>query len=132
MRRLLSISAMLLALAACTPGGPIYFGPPRIVLEGEIQVFEEQRPIPNAEVCVFGTDTLCVASDQQGIYRAGMSEGMLLEGASLTVRFRAQGLPTALAELEGLVAGDITRVDCAISNRLTLSERPVTCLPVQR
>ena len=123
---------LAIAAAACSPTGPLYIGPPRVVLEGTVEVFEERRAIPNAEVCVFGTDTLCVATDQNGTYQAGMSQGMLLEGASLTVRFRAQGLPTALAELEGVETGEVTQVDCAISNRFTLSNRPVTCLPVQR
>jgi hypothetical protein len=103
-----------------------------VLLNGNVQVFEEQRVLPNAEVCVFGTDTLCVATDQSGDYTAGMTAGMLLEGSALTVRFRAQGLPTAIAALEGVVPGEPLQVDCAISNRFTLSNRPVTCLPVQR
>jgi hypothetical protein len=132
MTRLLGVSAFLVALAACVPGSPVYFGPPLVILEGDVQVFEDRRPIPGAEVCVFGTDTLCVAADQHGAYRAEMREGMLLEGASVSVRFRAPGLPTALTELEGLEPGEVMRVDCAITNRFTLSNRPVSCLPVER
>ena len=74
---------------------------------------------------------MCVSTDQSGAYHAGMASGVLLEGNSLTVRFRAQGLPTALAELEDIVLGEPQTVDCAISNRFTVSTRPVACLPVQ-
>lgn len=132
MRRPAILLTAVAAAAACSPTGPVYLGPPRVVLSGSVQVFEAQQPIPNAEVCVFGTDTLCVATDQHGDYSAGMAQGMLLEGDALTVRFRVRGLPTAVAELEGVVPGEPLQVDCAISNRFALSNRPVTCLPVQR
>ena len=132
MRRSLILLALGTAITACVPGSPVYFGPPIVILVGEVQLFEERQPIPNAEVCVFGTDTLCVASDQNGSYRAEMREAFLLEGKSLTVRFRAPGLPSALAELHDVETGDPTRLDCAISSRFTLSNRPVACLPIQR
>jgi len=132
MRHLVLTLALAATITACVPGSPVYFGPPLVILVGDVQLFEERQPVPMAEVCVFGTDTLCVASDQHGAYRAEMREEMLLEGRSLTVRFRVQGLPSALAELRDLETGDPTRVDCAISTRLTLSDRPVACLPIQR
>jgi hypothetical protein len=92
--------------------------------------FEDRQPIPQAEVCVFGADTLCVATDQKGEYLAQARSSVLLEGGRLTVRFRGQGFPTAVAELVDVAPGG-TRVDCGVSNRVTLSARPVACLPIE-
>lgn len=118
-------------LTACVPGSPIYFGPPLVTLSGTVMVFETRAPAARAEVCVFGTDTLCVASQQDGTYQTEMRSDMLLEGNALTVRFRITGLPTALAELNDVQVGEVTRVDCGISNRMTLSTEPVACLPIE-
>jgi hypothetical protein len=136
MHRVLSLLAIAAAAAAateaCTPSSRVYVGPPRVLLRGIVQVFEQQQALPNAEVCVFGTDTLCVRTDQSGTYQAGMAQEMLLEGNSLVVRFRAQGLPTAVAEIEDIVVGETTELNCGISNRFTASTQPRACLPVQQ
>jgi len=133
MRRpaLIAFAAAAAALA-CVPGGPIYLGPPLVTLQGLVFSFEDKRPLPDAEVCVFGTDTLCLASDQFGEYKAQVRDMMLLEGQALTVRFRPQGYPPAFAELSNLEPGEVTRVDCGISSRLTLSAEPATCFPLER
>jgi hypothetical protein len=117
-----------LVAAACVPGGPIYVGPPAVKLEGQVYVVEEQRPLPNAEVCAFGADTVCVATDTQGHFRVEFRSTILLQGGALTLRFRTSGLPPAVAELHNVTPGEMTRVDCGISNRLTLSTEPATCL----
>ncbi len=114
---------------ACVPGSPIYVGPPLVTLEGHVYVFEWRAPIPYAEVCVFGADTLCVEADRNGQYRAEMRRSMLLEGGAVTVRFRIQRLAPAYTTLHGLEPGEKTTVNCAISNRLTLSNAPMECLP---
>ncbi len=120
------------AAVACVPGGPIYVGPPVVTLQGLVFSFEDQRPLPGAEVCVFGTDTLCVASDENGEFKAQLREIMLLEGQALTLRFRPQGRPPAFAALTDVETGEVTRVDCGVSSRLTLSAEPAACLPLQR
>jgi hypothetical protein len=120
------------AAAACVPGGPIYVGPPPVTLQGLVFSLEDQRPLANAEVCVFGTDTLCLASDLNGEYKAQMRDIMLLEGQALTVRFRPQGYPPAFAKLTDIEPGEVTRVDCGVSSRLTLSAEPATCFPLER
>jgi len=121
-----------LAIAACVPGSPIYFGPPAVSLEGDVVSFEDRQPLPRTEVCVFGTDTLCVAADENGQFKAATKVEMLLEGGVLTVRFRAPGRQVAVARIESVQAGVVTRVDCAVSNRFSVSSGPVACLPVHR
>jgi hypothetical protein len=119
-------------LAACVPGGPIYVGPDVVTLEGQVLAFESRAPLPRTEVCVFGTDTLCVAANKEGVYRAAFFEQMLLEGGSVSVRFRPSGYPTAIVHLDSLAAGkNAVRVDCAISQRVTLSRDETACLPLQ-
>jgi hypothetical protein len=119
-------------LAACVPSGPIYLGPPAVILEGSVVALETRAPLANAEVCVFGADTLCVAADAKGEYRAAFYEEVLLEGGAVTVRFRPAGFPTAIAQLDSLLPGRAAiRVDCAISQRVTVSREPTACLPIQ-
>lgn len=119
-------------LAACVPGGPIYVGPPVVTLEGEVLAFESRTPLPRTEVCVFGADTLCVAADDEGFYRAAFDERMLLDSGSVTVRFRPSGYPVAVVHLDSLAASrTATRVNCAISQQVTLNREPTACLPLQ-
>lgn len=119
-------------LAACVPSSPIYLGPPAVVLEGHVVALETREPLADAEVCVFGADTLCVATDAKGKYRAAFFEEVLLEGGTLTVRFRPAGYPTTVARLDSLLPGrDAVRVDCAISQRMTVGREPATCRPIQ-
>ena len=133
MRTFLTAGAAAVGIfAACVPSGPIYLGPPVVILEGDVLALETRAPLADAEVCVFGADTLCVATDAKGKYRAAFFEEVLLEGGALTVRFRPRGYPTAIAQLDSLLPGrDATRVDCAISQRVTVSREPATCLPIQ-
>ncbi len=121
-----------LAAAACVPGSPIYLGPPAVSLEGDVVSFEDRQPLPRAEVCVFGTDTLCVAADENGHFKAATRVEMLLEGGVLTVRFRAPGRQVAVARIDSVQVGVVTRVDCAVSNRFSVSSGPAACLPVHR
>jgi len=121
-----------LAVAACVPGSPIYLGPPAVSLEGDVVSFEDRQPLPRAEVCVFGTDTLCVAADENGHFKAATKVEMLLEGGVLTVRFRAPGRQVAVARIDSVQVGVVTRVDCAVSNRFSVSSGPAACLPVHR
>jgi hypothetical protein len=100
-----------------------------VTVEGYAYIFEERRPIPYAEVCVFGADTLCVEGDRNGHYKAEMRRAVLLEGGALTVRFRAPGLTPAYVRLEGVEPGETTTVHCSVSNRVTLSTAPRECLP---
>ena len=119
-------------LAACVPGGPIYVGPPVVTLEGEVLAFESRTPLPRTEVCVFGADTLCVAADDEGFYRAAFDERMLLDSGSVTVRFRPSGYPVAVVHLDSLAASrTATKVNCAISQQVTLNREPTACLPLQ-
>jgi hypothetical protein len=120
-----------LITSACVPGGPIYFGPPVVTLSGTVESFEDRTPLAQTEVCVFGTDTLCVATDGSGHYRAAFEPTMLLEGGVLDLRFRKSGYPTAMLHLTDLTTGKWDDTHCAISSRVTLSRQPVECRPLQ-
>ena len=114
-------------VSACVPGGPIYVGPPIVTLSGNVVSFEDGSPLPQTEVCVFGSDTLCVAADDDGHYRAAFEPIMLLDGGVLDVRFRKAGYPTAMLHLTGLTTGKWDGTHCAISSRVTLTRQPVEC-----
>jgi hypothetical protein len=116
-------------LVACVPGGPIYVGPPIVNLQGVVYSIEDRTPLPGAEVCVFGADTVCIAADQRGRYAAYVRDRQLLEGGHVRVRFRLTGLRPAFADLDSLAPGDQITLDCAISTRMTLGTDPVPCLP---
>ncbi|NIM51155.1 MAG: hypothetical protein GTN62_14540 [Gemmatimonadales bacterium] len=124
----LAFAASLLA-SACVPGGPIYLGPPLVTLEGQVYSFEERVPLPGTEVCVFGADTVCVESDREGRFKVQLKESQVGTESSVTVRFRTPGLQPAIAEVKELTPGQATTVNCAISNRFTVSRRPNACLP---
>lgn len=128
MRVIASIFAVAALLAACTPGSPVYFGPPIVTLEGQASGLETGEPLAHAEVCVFTADTLCVAADSQGKYRAAVLISDLLEGGRADVRFRASGYPTAVLALADLTEGKYTEAHCRVSARVTLSRQPVACI----
>ena len=81
--------------------------------------------------CVFGSDTLCIAADDNGHYRAAFEPTMLLEGGVVNVRFRQAGYATAMLHLTGITTGTYADSHCAITSRVTLSRDPVACLPIQ-
>jgi hypothetical protein len=117
-------------VSACVPGGPIYVGPPVVTLSGAVVSFENGSPLPQTEVCVFGSDTLCVAADNGGHFRQAFEPGMLLDGGVLDVRFRKSGYPTAMLHLTELTTGKWDETHCAISSRVTLTRQPVECRPL--
>jgi hypothetical protein len=114
-------------VTACVPGGPIYVGPPVVTLSGNVVSVEDRSPLAQAEVCVFGSDTLCVAADGEGHYRVAFDSVMLRDGGVLDVRFRAAGYPTAMLHLANVTTGKWDETHCAISSRVTLTRQPVEC-----
>ena len=128
MRVIASLFAVAILLAACTPGSPVYFGPPIVTLEGQASGLETGEPLAFAEVCVFTADTLCVAADNHGKYRAAVLISNLLEGGRADVRFRASGYPTAILALADLTEGKYAEAHCRISDRVTLTNQPVACI----
>lgn len=130
MRVIASTFAAATLLAACTPGSPVYFGPPIVTLEGQAVGLESGEPLAYTEVCVFSSDTLCIAADKNGKYRAAVLVSNLLEGGRADVRFRASGYPTAILELADLSEGKYSDAHCRISARVTLTRQPVACVPL--
>jgi hypothetical protein len=128
----LATVASVLAAPACVPGGPVYIGPPVVTIEGYVYQYESQTPAVAAEVCAFGTDTLCIATDGDGHYRTAFRETFLLADSSVSVRYRIEGLRPAIVVLTQLMPGETTVSDCAISNRVALTREPAVCLPVPR
>jgi len=119
-------SRFLLALAA-TAGlsgcAVLGFGPPTAVVEGTVYLAEDGSIVPHAEVCAFGLDTTCVRADDKGHYRLRRSE------QTVVLRFRAGQLQPALSDTLHVVPPEQYTVDCAISNRFVISDRPLTCQP---
>ena len=131
MRLPLATALAALAIAACVPGGPVYIGvSDTVTFEGEIYVFEERTPAPQAEACLFGADTLCVRADSRGHYWMSTYGSMVLEDSTVTLRFRIAGLQPAYSILTSLTGDEKRVVNCAISNRVTLSNEPRACLPI--
>lgn len=95
---------------------------PVTVLTGSVVSFETGAPIPQAEVCVFGSDTTCVRADTQGRYRAQVRPG------TVTVRFRLTGMPPAFVRAAVITAGN-AQISCAMSGRLSLADE-APCLSV--
>ncbi len=118
--------AALAAVAGCVPGSPIYFGPPLSTLEGRIYDAERATPLARAEVCIFGADTLCLRSTEDGGYKFQVFEQIV------SMRFRGSGFSTAMIERVQLVTDSIVVVDCALTSRLVVSDRPIACLPIPR
>lgn len=122
------IFSLTVCVAACTPGSPVYFGPPILTLQGTVSALETGAPLAHAEVCVFASDTLCVGADNNGHYSAALLVSELLEGGRADVRFRASGYPTAILQLSDLAEGKREDTNCIISTRVTLSRQPVACI----
>ena len=121
----------VLASAACVPGSPVYIGrADTVTFEGEVYVFEERVPIPQAEVCLFGTDTLCVRADSKGHYWMSTYGSMVMDDSTVVLRFRIDGVQPAYSTQVGMADDEKRMVNCAISNRVTLSNQPRTCLPI--
>jgi hypothetical protein len=118
--RSLIVLAATLTLTGCALLG---FGPETAVVEGTVYLADDGSGIPHAEVCAFGLDTTCVRADAKGHYR--------LRRAAQTValRFRAGQLHPAISDSLQLVPPGRYRVDCAISGRLVISDRPQLCQP---
>jgi hypothetical protein len=117
-------SRVLLALAASatvTGCALLGFGPKTAVVEGTVYFADDGRPIPHAEVCAFGLDTTCVRADGKGRYRMRRTE------QTVSLRFRAGQLPPAASDSVRMVPPGHYRVDCAISGRLVISDRPQPC-----
>ncbi len=131
MRLPLASAMAALAFAACVPGSPVYIGrADTVTFEGKIYVFEERIPAPQAEACLFGTDTLCVRADDDGHYWMSTYGSMVMDDSTVVLRFRIGGVPPAYTTLVGLTDDEKRVVNCAISNRVTLSNQPRACLPI--
>ena len=118
--------ATLAAAAACVPGSPIYFGPPLSTLEGRVFDAETATPIARAEICIFGADTSCLRATEDGAYQFKVFEQIV------SVRFRSSGFSTAMVDTVRLVTDSLVVVDCALTSRVVVSNRPVRCLPIPR
>jgi hypothetical protein len=118
--RRLVLAGLAAALTGCALLG---FGPPTGVVEGTVFSAEAGAPIPHAEVCAFGTDTVCVRADARGVYR------VRLRPQTVLLRFRSGELPPAAADSVTITESSRFRVDCSIAGRLVISDRPVPCLP---
>jgi len=109
-----------MALSGCALLG---FGPPTGTIEGNVYLAESAEPIPHAEVCVFGMDTTCVRANAQGYYRIRLSE------QTIVLRFRSGQLTPAASDTLRVTPPGRYRVDCGISGRLVISDRPLRCQP---
>jgi hypothetical protein len=120
-----------LAFAACVPGSPVYIGrADTVTFEGKVHVFEQRVPVPQAEVCLFGTDTLCVRADNNGHYWMSTYGSMVMDDSTVVLRFRMDGMQPAYSTQIGMRGDEKRVVNCAISNRVTLSNQPRACLTI--
>ncbi|MDH3497283.1 MAG: hypothetical protein OER21_10990 [Gemmatimonadota bacterium] len=118
---LLGLAALTLGLTGCAILG---FGPPTAIVDGWVYAAEDQVPLPNAEVCAFGSDTTCVRADAAGYYR------IRLVAQTIVLRFRFGQLPPAVSDTVRVEPPLGQSVSCAISNRLVLADDPLPCLRV--
>jgi len=119
-------SRFVLAVAASatlTGCALLGFGPPTSVIEGHVYLADDGSTVPHAEVCAFGLDTSCVRADARGHYRLRRTQ------QTLVLRFRAGQLPPAISDTLRLTPPEQYTVDCAISGRLVISDRPLPCQP---
>jgi hypothetical protein len=94
------------------------------LIEGWAVTADGQDPLPQAEVCSFGKDTVCVRADRNGRYT------LRLTAQTVWLRFRWGRLPMAMTDTLQLVPPQKYTVSCALSNLLVLSDRPQPCQPV--
>lgn len=118
--RFLVVWTAALALSGCALLG---FGPETAVVEGTVYLADDGSTIPHAEVCAFGLDTTCVRADARGSYR------MHRVAQTVSLRFRAGQLHPAISDSLQLVPPGRYRIDCAISGRMIISDRPQPCQP---
>lgn len=118
--RYLALAGAAMAFTGCALLG---FGPPTGLVEGNVFLAETGRPLPRAEVCAFGMDTTCIRADDEGHYRIRISE------QTLVLRFRSAQLPPAASDSIRVTPPGRYQVDCGISNRLVISDRPLPCRP---
>ena len=131
MRIPLKTALALLAFAACVPGGPLYIGrADTVTFEGDVYVFEEKVLVPHAEACLFGTDTVCVRADTKGHYWMSTYASIIMDDSTVVLRFRIEGAQPAYSTQTGMTGKETRVVNCAISNRVTLSSQPRDCLPI--
>jgi hypothetical protein len=119
-----SRTALIVALSTLGTGCYLFFGPPTSRVQGWIYAVETREPLPRAEVCAFGLDTVCVRADGRGRYSMRLSE------QSVVFRFRYGALPPAASDTIRILPPQRYSVSCAITDRLLLSDRPVPCQPV--
>jgi hypothetical protein len=93
-------------------------------VEGWVYSAESQAPLPSAEVCALGLDTLCVRADHEGHYSVRLTE------QTLVLRFRYGALTPAASDSLRITPPATFTVSCALSGRLVVSDRPVPCRPV--
>lgn len=116
----LALAGLSLAVTGCALLG---FGPPTGVVEGNVFSAEAGTPIAHAEVCAFGMDTICVRANDDGRYR------VRLAAQTVVLRFRSGRLTPAASDSLHVTASGRFRVDCGISGRLVISDRPLPCQP---
>jgi hypothetical protein len=131
MRLALASTLATLVIVACVPGSPVYIGrADTVTFEGEIYMFEERVPAPQAEACLFGTDTLCVRANDDGHYWMSTYASVKLADSSVVLRFRIAGGQPAYSTQTGVADDEKRVVNCALSNRVTMSNQPRACLPI--
>jgi len=113
--------AVAIAAAGCALLG---FGPKLSRIEGWAVAADDQAPLPQAEVCSFGQDTICVRADSKGRY------SLYLTAQTVWLRFRWGTLPLAVTDTIQVVPPQKYTVSCALSGRLVLAEHPQPCQPV--
>jgi hypothetical protein len=119
-----SRTVLIVALCALSAGCYLFFGPPRSRIRGLVYSVEQQAPLPRAEICALGLDTICVRADGKGRYSLSLPE------QTIVLRFRFGALTPAASDSIRLLPPAPVTVNCALSSRLVLSERPVPCQPV--
>jgi hypothetical protein len=112
--------SLSIALSGCALLG---FGQPTGIVEGDVFLVESAEPIPHAEVCAFGLDTTCVRANEQGHYRIRLPEQTIM------LRFRSGQLTPAASDTLRVTPPGRYQVDCGISGRLVISDRPLRCQP---
>jgi hypothetical protein len=121
--RYLFALALTSAVTGCALLG---FGPKTALVEGTVYLADDGTPVPHAEVCAFGLDTTCVRADEAGHYRMRRTE------QTVTLRFRVGQLPPAASDSLRVVPPGRYQVDCAVSSRLVISDRPQPCHPAPK
>jgi hypothetical protein len=115
---------LTVALVIPTAGCYLFFGPPRSRIQGWVYAGDLQTPLPRAEVCALGLDTVCVRADTRGHYSLSLTK------QAVVFRFRFGSLQPAVSDTIHLDPPSPYAVNCALTDQLVLSDRPVPCQPV--